>query len=170
MPGLIVSKLIFSGYTSHTTVPSLNFRALVPCSEHTNCNPSCSPMSHLAFAQLSLHAPPPPPPVDTRDTGGPLRLYWTDMRLVEMRQARALAGLDTSEMDVEIAERVIANPAAWGRIGQYMTLLHLRATLESRHGLIEDGGQRRSQAHVAVIRRNQQSAHVDWIWSRRLDG
>jgi hypothetical protein len=77
------------------------------------------------------------------------------MRLVELRQARALAGLDTSEMDVEIAERVIENPAAWGRIGQYMTLLRLRATLESGHGLVENNGQRRSEAHAAAARRNR---------------
>jgi hypothetical protein len=77
------------------------------------------------------------------------------MRLVEMRQARALAGLDTSELDVEIAERVMENPAAWGRIGQYMTLLRVHATLESGHGLVEDDGQRRSEAHVAAARRNR---------------
>jgi hypothetical protein len=34
-----------------------------------------------------------------------------------MQQARALAGLDTSEMDAEITSRVLSNPRAWGLLG-----------------------------------------------------
>jgi hypothetical protein len=40
-----------------------------------------------------------------------------NMQLIEMRQARAIAGLDTSEMDAEITVRVLSNPSAWGLLG-----------------------------------------------------
>jgi hypothetical protein len=43
--------------------------------------------------------------------------FWTDVRLIEMRQVRAFAGLDTRLMDVEITRRVLNNPQAWGVIG-----------------------------------------------------
>jgi hypothetical protein len=39
------------------------------------------------------------------------------MQLIEMRQARALAGLDISEMDAEITSRILSNPHAWGLLG-----------------------------------------------------
>ncbi|KAF1966640.1 hypothetical protein BU23DRAFT_314577 [Bimuria novae-zelandiae CBS 107.79] len=44
----------------------------------------------------------------------------TDRQLVEMRQARALAGLDVSGYDVEITSRILADPAAWGIVGREM--------------------------------------------------
>ncbi|KAF7448061.1 FUSC domain containing protein [Pyrenophora tritici-repentis] len=37
--------------------------------------------------------------------------------LVQLRQARALAGLDTGLMDEEIAYRVLRTPIEWGRVG-----------------------------------------------------
>jgi hypothetical protein len=40
-----------------------------------------------------------------------------NMQLIEMQQARALAGPDTSEMDAEITSRVLSNPRAWGLLG-----------------------------------------------------
>lgn len=44
----------------------------------------------------------------------------SDRQLVEMRQTRALAGLDVSEYDAEIARRVLADPEAWGALGAAM--------------------------------------------------
>jgi hypothetical protein len=35
---------------------------------------------------------------------------WTEYRLLEMRFGRALAGLDTHEIDSEIARRVLTHP------------------------------------------------------------
>jgi hypothetical protein len=46
-----------------------------------------------------------------------LRDRLTHRRLVETRQARAMAGLDTSELDVEITRRVLNEPRLWGQIG-----------------------------------------------------
>lgn len=40
--------------------------------------------------------------------------------LVEMRQARALAGLDVSDYDMEIARRILSDPSAWGAVGSVM--------------------------------------------------
>ena len=40
--------------------------------------------------------------------------------LVEMRQTRALAGLDVSEYDVEITRRILADPSGWGDVGRSM--------------------------------------------------
>jgi hypothetical protein len=36
-----------------------------------------------------------------------------------MRQVRALAGLDTQWMDVEVTRRILNNPQAWGVIGDW---------------------------------------------------
>jgi hypothetical protein len=36
-----------------------------------------------------------------------------------MRQVRALAGLDTRGMDVEVTRRILNNPQAWGLIGDW---------------------------------------------------
>lgn len=44
----------------------------------------------------------------------------SNRQLVEMRQTRALAGLDVSAYDVEIARRVLANPGRWGAVGRAM--------------------------------------------------
>ncbi|KAJ4292813.1 hypothetical protein N0V90_009476 [Kalmusia sp. IMI 367209] len=44
----------------------------------------------------------------------------SSLGLVEMRQARAMTGLDTSEYDVEIARRVLMDPQAFGRLGVAM--------------------------------------------------
>lgn len=44
----------------------------------------------------------------------------SDRQLVEMRQARALVGLNTSEHDVEIARRVLTDPQGWGTVGEAM--------------------------------------------------
>ena len=44
----------------------------------------------------------------------------TDRRLVELRQARALASLDTRDLDEEIARRVLDDPRAWGWVGTEM--------------------------------------------------
>lgn len=52
--------------------------------------------------------------------GTPARPTLTDRQLVELRQARALAGLDNSELDEEIARRVIQDPQAWGWVGREM--------------------------------------------------
>lgn len=43
-----------------------------------------------------------------------------DRALVELRQARALAGIDVSEYDVEITRRILADPSAWGQVGSAM--------------------------------------------------
>lgn len=43
-----------------------------------------------------------------------------DRYLVEMRQGRALIGLDTSGYDVEIARRILADSEAWGPVGEAM--------------------------------------------------
>ncbi|KAH9883067.1 hypothetical protein J1614_000435 [Plenodomus biglobosus] len=43
--------------------------------------------------------------------------HLTDQGLVEMRQARALAGLDTGELDIEITRRILHDPRAWGWVG-----------------------------------------------------
>ncbi|KAF2450637.1 hypothetical protein P171DRAFT_426969 [Karstenula rhodostoma CBS 690.94] len=44
----------------------------------------------------------------------------SDRALVEFRQARALAGVDVSEYDVEITRRILADPSGWGRVGSVM--------------------------------------------------
>ncbi|CAO2648360.1 Nn.00g076270.m01.CDS01 [Neocucurbitaria sp. VM-36] len=44
----------------------------------------------------------------------------TDRQLVELRQARALASLDTRELDEEITRRVLDDPRAWGWVGTEM--------------------------------------------------
>jgi hypothetical protein len=44
----------------------------------------------------------------------------THRNLVEVRQARALAGIDVSEYDVEITRRILEDPAGWGRVGSAM--------------------------------------------------
>jgi hypothetical protein len=41
-------------------------------------------------------------------------------RLTELRQVRALAGLDTSEMDLAITERVLQSPILWGSLGAFL--------------------------------------------------
>jgi hypothetical protein len=43
--------------------------------------------------------------------------------LVEQRQARATVGLDTGELDAEIARRVREDPGAWGWIGRAMAFI-----------------------------------------------
>ena len=57
--------------------------------------------------------------------------------LVEMRQARALAGLDTDDMDLAIAQRVLHNPSAWGNLGSIMVeatvTLHRNSIIELRN-------------------------------------
>ncbi|KAL5417746.1 hypothetical protein PMIN03_001445 [Paraphaeosphaeria minitans] len=40
-----------------------------------------------------------------------------DRILVELRQARALAGIDVSVFDVEITRRILADPSGWGAVG-----------------------------------------------------
>lgn len=44
----------------------------------------------------------------------------TDRQLVSMRQARRLAGLDTNDLDQELARRLLENPHAWGWVGAQM--------------------------------------------------
>ncbi|KAF1844802.1 uncharacterized protein K460DRAFT_354681 [Cucurbitaria berberidis CBS 394.84] len=44
----------------------------------------------------------------------------TDRQLVELRQARALVGLNTRDLDEEITRRVLSDPRAWGRVGTEM--------------------------------------------------
>jgi len=51
--------------------------------------------------------------------------YWTNARVIEMRQARALAGLDTSELDAEILRMILDDPETWGTFGAVVTCLHL---------------------------------------------
>ncbi|KAF2681011.1 hypothetical protein K458DRAFT_392240 [Lentithecium fluviatile CBS 122367] len=46
---------------------------------------------------------------------------WIGRELVEQRQARALAGLHTTQFDHEIAVRVIEDSRAWGWIGNALT-------------------------------------------------
>lgn len=43
-----------------------------------------------------------------------------DRALVDWRQARALAGVDVSAVDMEIARRILADPTAWGAVGSAM--------------------------------------------------
>lgn len=45
---------------------------------------------------------------------------WRERQLVEMREARGLAGLNTSEYDWEIARRVLEDPPPWGWVGKVM--------------------------------------------------
>jgi hypothetical protein len=44
----------------------------------------------------------------------------TDRDLVGVRQARALAGIDVSEYDVEITRRILADPTGWAWVGSAM--------------------------------------------------
>lgn len=44
----------------------------------------------------------------------------SDRALVELRQARALAGIDVSEYDVEITRRILADPSGWGAVASVM--------------------------------------------------
>lgn len=46
----------------------------------------------------------------------------TDRGLIETRQAQALARLDTSILDAEIARRVLGTPRAWGWVGTQMIM------------------------------------------------
>jgi hypothetical protein len=42
------------------------------------------------------------------------------MQIIEMRQARALAGVDTSKIDAVITRRILNNPRAWEPRGASM--------------------------------------------------
>lgn len=59
-----------------------------------------------------VHYPQPPPPRSRRQFLG-----LSDRIIVQLRQARALAGLGTGLMDREIAYRVCNNPIEWGAVG-----------------------------------------------------
>jgi hypothetical protein len=50
------------------------------------------------------------------------RLGWTDRRLIELREARHLAGLDTNELDAMIAVRILANHRTWRYLGVMFVL------------------------------------------------
>jgi hypothetical protein len=52
-------------------------------------------------------------------------VYWTNARVIDMRQARALAGLDTSELDVKVLRMILDSPEPWGTFGTMATCLHL---------------------------------------------
>jgi len=59
--------------------------------------------------------------------------------LVSARQARALAGLDTQDMDMEIADRALQFPGHWGQLGKVIEATgwrtrYCRRRLQ-RHGL-----------------------------------
>jgi hypothetical protein len=73
-------------------------------------------MDHILQYILRDRAPnvdlPPLPFLDRN-------VFWTNVRLIEMRQVRALAGLDTQWMDVEVTRRILNNPQAWGVIGDW---------------------------------------------------
>ena len=58
--------------------------------------------------------------VRSRVLGGSNFGTTSNRQLVELRQTRALVGLDVSEYDVEIARRVLANPGRWGSLGWAM--------------------------------------------------
>lgn len=64
------------------------------------------------------------------------RPYWTDRHLVQMRYARALAGLYTSELDEVIANRIVENPEEWAWLWKEV----LGETGEGRSGTGERWG------------------------------
>lgn len=47
---------------------------------------------------------------------------WSNRQVLEQRQARALAGLNTMMYDREISRRVFQDRAAWGWLGEQMCL------------------------------------------------
>lgn len=56
-----------------------------------------------------------------RALGDPRELdAWNNTNLIDMRRARAVAGLDTSQYDEEIARRVLEDPHGWGWLGRVM--------------------------------------------------
>ncbi|OAG01192.1 uncharacterized protein CC84DRAFT_279875 [Paraphaeosphaeria sporulosa] len=57
-----------------------------------------------------------------------------DHALVELRQGRALAGVDVSEYDVEITRRILEDPSGWGAVG---SALRNRLWVDE---VLEDGG------------------------------
>lgn len=70
-------------------------------------------MSHIILTQIILnHLQPTLTPVDVQIVFRPF-LFGSDRCLVDIRQARALAHLDTSEFDDEIARRIMANTNEW---------------------------------------------------------
>ena len=59
-------------------------------------------------------------------------LTWDNMNLVQMRQARALAGLNTFSLDVAITRRIVSFPSSWGYVGEFVEEVLARAASTGR--------------------------------------
>ncbi|KAH7073717.1 hypothetical protein BKA63DRAFT_604044 [Paraphoma chrysanthemicola] len=95
-------------------------------------------MSNSPLTQLILQHVLPSTPNDVPEiTEAIHNKFWTSPRLIEMRQARALAGLSTRAMDVEITLRILDNPQAWGWIGEFMQRQCSHATLGHEFGMFQ---------------------------------
>lgn len=88
-------------------------------------------MSHQGYVPSGLHAAPPIAPIDAREAERSYRMFVATMRLVQLRQARELAGLDNSRIDVEITLRIIEAPAGWGWLGEYLSYIARRSIRET---------------------------------------
>jgi hypothetical protein len=71
-------------------------------------------MDNILRAIINARAANPP---NSAQEALPSRITWINAQLIEVRQARALAGLDTSALDFEITRRALDNPSSWGEIG-----------------------------------------------------
>ncbi|KAF2028559.1 hypothetical protein EK21DRAFT_90532 [Setomelanomma holmii] len=70
------------------------------------------------------------------------RTYWSNLRLLEYRQARALAGLDTTGTDEEITRRILSEPNAWGELGYLLARRDIRRDLGVQEWLERSGEDR----------------------------
>ncbi|KAI8943735.1 hypothetical protein NX059_001715 [Plenodomus lindquistii] len=80
--------------------------------------------------------------------------HLTDAVLVETRQARHLAGLDTSELDNEIARRILYDPRSWGWVGREVAV----------RGWVDD-----SEA-VRRMQRVRREEYPRYLWAGRRVG